>query len=667
MNRTKKLSFIAVLFGILLTLPLAVSAQELSGLQPKKSQSTVFSQSVEGQVIVKFKDKPVISYDSEVAVTIPFVNRKVTLREAGYAVRGLSGVTRLNKELKVKSAKALGTVGTAQNMAMLELPPGTDQTEAIGQYRRQNGVEYAEPNYAVHGLWAPNDPYMVRNSTQDYQWNMYAINMPQAWDISRGGVSSVKVAVIDSGVAFEDYGNFKKAPELNGVTFAAPKSFKSFSGFDASCNFIPSAQVVTDHPNDDQGHGTHVTGTIAQEANNASHSAGMAFKVSIIPVKALFKSGDCASGTNADIISGITHAVSNGAKVINMSLGGADDSQALHDAIASAVNAGVTVVVATGNSATRASSPGVVYPGAYPEVIGIGATRFDNKRADYSQYGEMIAGVKKPDLVAPGGQQWLDDPGAVCDNQLSCYWLDQNNDLVPDGITQQTIGVVDPNVEGSPPNPAKFTAIDDVGSLGMRCFARDSLYLWVSFDCGNYDGTSMATPHVTAAAALMLSINPNLTPADIKSMLKTTANKTVVPGYNLDEYGAGLLDVSAVLTTVAAQLTPTVTPTPIATPTPNPASTPVLTPTPTSALTANTPTPPDWSKTEDQQLQVGDVNDDNKITIDDIAAVLSKYTDFSVPVAAGTPEDVNNDQAITIEDVALTLIHYTDLEISGDE
>lgn len=661
------LLFLTVMIGIILLVPSGALAQDLSGLQPKKSQGTVSSQSVKGHVIVKFKDKPVVSYDSEVAVTVPFVNRKVTLREAGYSVRGLSGVTRLNKELKVKSATVLGTVGPAQNMAMLELPPGDDQTEAIGRYRRQNGVEYAEPNYAVHGLWAPNDPYMVKNSTQDYQWNMYAINMPQAWDISRGGVSSVKVAVIDSGVAFEDYGSFKKAPELNGVTFAAPKSFKSLSGFDASCRYIASAQTTTDHPNDDVGHGTHVTGTIAQATNNASHSAGMAFNVTIIPIKSLFKIGECEGGTNADIISGMNHAVANGAKVINMSLGGSDDSQALHDAIIGAVNAGVTVVVATGNSATRASSPGVLYPGAYPEVIGVGATRFDNKRADYSQYGEMIVGTRKPDLVAPGGQQWLDDPGSTCDDRLSCYFLDQNNDLMPDGIVQQTIGVVDPNVQGSPPNPAKFTAIDAVGDSGMRCFAYDDLDVWVSFDCGNYQGTSMATPHVTAAAALMLSVNPSLSPADVTSMLKTTANKTGIPGYTLNEYGAGLLDVSAVLTTVAAQLTPTVTPTPVSSPTPTPTVVGDPSPTPTSAATASTPTPPDWSKTEDQQLPVGDVDNDNKITIDDVAAVLSKYTDFSIPVAAGTPEDVNNDQAITIEDVALTLIHYTDLEIPGDE
>lgn len=672
--KISKILFITILAGVILTTPSLALAQGLPKLQPRKSAfAKTTSQSVPGQVIVKFKDKPVISYESEISMTVPFVNRKVTFREAGYSFRGLSGVTKLNKELKVTSAKVLGTTGAVQNMTALELPPTVNRDEAIEKYRREAGVEYAEPNYVVRSLWTPNDPYFTRNSTQDYQWNLRTINMPAAWDISQGGSSSVKVAVIDSGAAFEDYGDYKKAPELAGVNFVAPKSFKSFSDFDSSCLMIPATQVVTDHPNDyDNGHGTHVTGTIAQATNNATHSAGMAFNVSVIPIKSLYKDGDCEGGTNVDIISGINHAVANGAKVINMSLGGPVDSQALHDAVVGAVNAGVTVVVATGNSATRVSSPGVAYPGAYPEVISVGATRFDNKRSDYSQYGETIAGTKKPDIVAPGGQLWLDDPGATCTDQLSCYFLDQNNDLNPDGIVQQTISVVDPNVNHSPPDPTKFTAVDAVGDYGMSCFATDGTYIWVSEACGNYNGTSMATPHVTAAAALILSVNPSLTPTEIKSILTATANKTLIPSYNVNEYGAGLLDVAAALASAASGLTPTVTPSPTPTPggpsvTPSPTPTDGPSPTPIPTIPAGSPTPPDWSQTEEEQLIVGDVNDDNKISIEDVVAVLSKYTDFSVPAAAGTPEDVNNDQAITIEDVSLVLMNYSDFEVPGEE
>lgn len=79
-----------------------------------------------------------------------------------------------------------------------------------------------------------------------------------------------------------------------------------------------------------------------------------------------------------------------------------------------------------------------------------------------------------------------------------------------------------------------------------------------------------------------------------------------------------------------------------------------------------TPTPIEWISDENQLL-AGDVNNDNKITIEDIAAVIAKYTDFSVPVPEATPEDVNNDQLITIDDIALTLLHWTDFVVFGDE
>lgn len=128
-------------------------------------------------------------------------------------------------------------------------------------------------------------------------------------------------------------------------------------------------------------------------------------------------------------------------------------------------------------------------------------------------------------LVAPGGQWYTDDQTAV---------LDQNNDKLPDAIVQQTI------IEGQ---PNTFTQVDETinPTYGAKCISGGHLME----SCGLINGTSQATPHVAAAAALMKSVNINLTPAQIQQILIQTANKTAIPSYNENEYGAGLLDLYA--------------------------------------------------------------------------------------------------------------------------
>src|SRR5689334_9267631 len=153
--------------------------------------------------------------------------------------------------------------------------------------------------------------------------------MPKAWEKSRG--KGVVVAVLDTGIAYEDHEDFRRVPDLKGVKFA------------------PGYDFVNDdaHANDDHGHGTHVAGTIAQATNNREGVAGVAFEATLMPVKVLNHFG---SGNSADIADAIRFAADHGARVLNLSLGGGLRSSVMESAVAYARKKGATVACAAGNS-----------------------------------------------------------------------------------------------------------------------------------------------------------------------------------------------------------------------------------------------------------------------------------------------------------------------------
>jgi serine protease len=334
----------------------------------------------------------------------------------------------------------------------------------------QTGIEFAEPNYLYYAFATANDTYHF-----PYQWNMYnygelsngvpsnnGIQAHGAWDTTTG--ANTTVAVVDTGVAYETFGSFVLAPDLAGQTFVSP------------FNFINN----TTHANDDNGHGTHVTGTIAQRTNNNMGCAGVAYNARIMPVKVLNSAG---SGTLTAIANGINYATDHGANVINMSLGGSSGSSALQAAVDYAWNHGVVLCAATGNNGTGTIS----YPARYTNCIAVGATRFDGNRASYSQWGTGI------DVVAPGGYTSLD----------------QNGDGYGDGILQQTFS-------GSPSN----------------------------FGYYFFQGTSMATPHVAAVAALVKSKHPSYTNAQVRSAIESTCKDKGTAGWD-NKYGWGIVNAAA--------------------------------------------------------------------------------------------------------------------------
>jgi len=312
--------------------------------------------------------------------------------------------------------------------------------ELISSISRDEYVEYIEPDYLYQAYsTTPDDPLYK------YQWHMDQINVRGAWDINTG--EDVIVAVIDTGVAYLNYDKFHRAEDLENTMFT--------EGYD----------FVNDKPQacDDNCHGTHVAGTIAQSTYNGKGCIGVAYKCKIMPLKVLNGQG---FGSTGDIADAIRYAADHGAKVINMSLGGPFSSKIMADACTYAYNKGVVIVCAAGNS----GSTRIGYPAGYPECISVSATRYDKEITFYSNRGKSI------DIAAPGGD----------------LRVDQNGDGKKDGVLQNTIGVRNPSI--------------------------DDYYL--------FQGTSMASPHVAGVAAMLVSSGIT-NPATVEEILKDSADKNV--------------------------------------------------------------------------------------------------------------------------------------------
>lgn len=220
-------------------------------------------------------------------------------------------------------------------------------------------VEFAEPDCIVEAEATVSDPSAAS------QWHVSHIGAPQAWDVSTGD-SSVKIAVLDTGCD-------SNHPDLQE-------------------KLVPGWNFISGNSNtqDDHGHGTHVAGTAAAATDNGQGVAGVGYRCSILPVKVLAANG---SGSYSGIIQGIDYAVAQGAKVINMSLGGTAASSSLSVAVQNALNAGVLPIAAAGNSNTSAFH----FPAAVRGCLAVGAATATDTRANFSNYGRPWV-----DVAAPG-------------------------------------------------------------------------------------------------------------------------------------------------------------------------------------------------------------------------------------------------------------------------
>src|SRR5271154_3109321 len=375
---------------------------------------------------------------------------------------------------------------------LLRLPRGVSVPPAFARLRRRRDVLWAVPDYRAHaaGSFIPNDPGVGGAPTdwEQLQWNFvgpFGVNAPEAWaNVAADGAPGGRGVV----VAVLD----------TGVAYANRGRFRRSPDF-SRYTFVKGHDFVAKnaYPNDRNGHGTFVAATIAEQTDNRYGLTGLAFGARIMPVRVLDSQGEGEASTIAE---GVLFAVKHHAQIINLSLEfspgvTAADIPELIRALDYAHRHDVLVVAAAGNEGHTA----IAYPARGPNVVSVGATTERGCLADYSNDGSRLT------IVGPGGGADANLPG-------------------------------DPNCHPEQPPGRDIYQVTFSGSSFTK-FGMPS----------GYEGTTMATPHVAATAALIIAsgvLGRHPTPAQITARLRATARKL---GGGGDEqlYGAGLVDAGA--------------------------------------------------------------------------------------------------------------------------
>jgi len=329
--------------------------------------------------------------------------------------------------------------------SLAQLPDGVSLQDALDTLRAAAGIASAEPNRIFLG-----------SATYPQTWHFPASGAPGDSSLLSASAAAPVVAVLDSGVAYEDYldlsGTYARAPVFGATQFAPGWDFVNGDA----------------HPDDDNGHGTAMASIIAGQGSFSSAAipyVGPAAGAVILPVKVLDSDN---RGTEFWLAEGIRYAVAAGAQVINLSLDFARNytpGVAMAEAIARARASRVVIVGASGNTGSRQ----VLHPAAFPDVVSVGAFTLDAVKGYsvtyYSSFGEAL------DLVGPGG--------------------DPRQDVNQDGLFDGALGQSFP--PGSPTD----------------------ISWWV------FAGTSPATAHVSAAAAVL--IGAGVAPDAVRPLLQATA------------------------------------------------------------------------------------------------------------------------------------------------
>jgi serine protease len=380
----------------------------------------------------------------------------------------------------------------AARTRVLGLARGETVASALTRLRARHDVAWAVPDYVAHasGGLVPNDPGIagVAKGWTQLQWNFFgewSVNAPEAWANLAADHAPGGRGVV---VAVLD----------TGVAYANRGPFRRSPDL-TSNEFVRGYDFIgrDPFPNDRNGHGTFVASTIAEATNNGRGLTGLAFGARIMPVRVLDSQGEGEASTIAE---GVRFAVRHGARVINLSLEfspgvTAGDIPELIEALRYAHRRGVLVVAAAGNEGHAA----IAFPAHAPTVVSVGATTEHGCLAVYSNDGGGLT------IVAPGGGADASLPG-------------------------------DPNCRPELPPGRDIFQVTFAGS-SPRVFGIPS----------GYEGTSMAAPHVSATAALIIAsgvLGRHPTPAAIVARLRATARKLGGPG-DQTLYGAGLVNAGA--------------------------------------------------------------------------------------------------------------------------
>lgn len=370
--------------------------------------------------------------------------------------------------------------------------PAADLEDYVSYYEDLPQVAVAEPLLLrqVNDIMPEYTPNDPQYSNSGL-WGLKWIGADRLYRmIPQSNLESVVVAVLDTGM---DMNHPDLAGALASVVIDGAGTVHGYDAVGDTPDYVPD---------DGHGHGTHVAGTIAAIANNAVNVAGVAAGVKILPVRVLDNTGH---GTSVDLIEGINWAADHGADIINMSLGGGGFSTLEQTAIDNAVAKGVVVVAAAGNNSnnwnsgvadlysppTAISHVSVHYPASYKNVIGVGSVGLYGPSSKLLISDYSNTGAQSDDDADPAPLDVMAPGEAV----LSTY---------PDDTT------------------------------------------------ATLSGTSMATPHVAAEAALLKAMNPDMTPAQIEARIKSTAVMVTAAedstyGGSATYYGAGVINAYAAL------------------------------------------------------------------------------------------------------------------------
>lgn len=344
--------------------------------------------------------------------------------EEGHAIFAIAPVDALNARYHCTSALLMFSGNQdplLANTYLLYFPAGIEPVSLAKEYLNTGFFEYAEPDFAGRTEGSPvvpNDPFFYRqwalfnNGTFSYDSAKAGadIKMEEAWELEQGD-TSITVAIIDDGAKL-DHPEFAGRIWINHGEIANNGIDDDHNGYTDDAEGWNFA-YGNNNPTDDNGHGTNVAGIIGANGNNGIGYAGMDWHCKLMILKGTDSTGH---GYYSDWTNAIYYAVANGARIINMSLGGSSYSSAMDNAITFAYTQNVLVVAAMGNGDSSAPS----YPGACAKAMAVGATNDHDVRVSPffwgggSNYGPYIS------VVAPGN--YIYGLNNLSNTDFSWYW-----------------------------------------------------------------------------------------------------------------------------------------------------------------------------------------------------------------------------------------------------